>query len=74
MSKQVNELKARVEWLENELSAKMDSADELYKVSLTDKKRSNNVISLIVPEEYGLCKIHKIDISQLKDFIELGLK
>ncbi len=50
------------------------SADELYKVSLTDKKRSNNVISLIVPEEYGLCKIHKIDISQLKDFIELGLK
>lgn len=50
------------------------SADELYKASLTDKKRSHNVISLIVPEEYGLCKIHKIEVSQLKDFIELGLK
>ncbi len=50
------------------------SADELYKVSLTDKKRSRDVISLIVPEEYGLCKIHKINIDQLKDFVELGLK
>lgn len=49
------------------------SADELYKVTLTDKKRSRDVISLIVPEEYGLCKIHKINIEQLKDFIESGL-
>ena len=49
------------------------SADELYKVTLTDKKRSRDVISLIVPEEYGLCKIHKINIDQLKDFIESGL-
>lgn len=49
------------------------SADDLYKVSLTDKKRSQDVISLIVPEKYGLCKIHKINIDQLKDFIELGL-
>ena len=50
------------------------SADDLYKVSMTDKKRSRDVISLIVPEEYGLCKIHKISVDQLKDFIELGLK
>lgn len=50
------------------------TADELYKVSLTDKKRSRDTISLIVPEEYGLCKIHKISVEQLKDFIELGLK
>ncbi len=49
------------------------SADELYKVTLTDKKRSRDVISLIVPEEYGLCKIHKINIEQLKYFIESGL-
>ncbi len=49
------------------------SAEELYKVSLTDKKRSRDVISLIVPEEYGLCKIHKITVEQLKDFIESGL-
>ena len=49
------------------------SADDLYKVSLTDKKRSRDIISLIVPEEYGLCKIHKINIEQLKDFIESGL-
>ncbi len=49
-------------------------ADELYKASLKDKKRSRDTISLIVPEEYGLCKIHKISVEQLKDFIELGLK
>ena len=50
------------------------TADELYKASLTDKKRSGDEISLIVPEEYGLCKIHKVSVDQLKDFIEAGLK
>lgn len=49
------------------------SAEELYEVSLSDKKRSLDTISLIVPEEYGLCKIHKVPVEQLKDFIELGL-
>lgn len=49
------------------------SAEELYRVTLTDKKRSRDVISLIVPEEYGLCKIHKISIEQLKDFIVSGM-
>lgn len=50
------------------------SADDLYKVTLTDKKRSGGSISLIVPKEYGLCKIRKVNIEQLKEFIELGLK
>ena len=50
------------------------SADDLYKVTLTDKKRSGGSISLIVPEKYGLCKIRKVNIEQLKEFIELGLK
>ncbi len=49
------------------------TADELYKVSLTDKKRSSDMISLIIPEKYGLCKIQKITVEQLKDFIEAGL-
>ena len=50
------------------------STDELYEITLTDKKRSNDIISLIVPEEYGLCKIRKVNIEQLKEFIESGLK
>ena len=58
----------------NNLPTKCDfTAEELYKVSLADKKRSNDVISLVVPERYGLCKIYKISIEQLKDFIEAGL-
>lgn len=50
------------------------STDELYEITLTDKKRSNDIISLIVPKEYGLCKIRKVNIEQLKEFIESGLK
>ena len=50
------------------------SAEELCKVALTDKKRSQDTISLIVPEKYGLCKIEKVGIEKIKEFIELGLK
>ena len=49
------------------------TAEELYKVSLSDKKRSLDTISLIIPEKYGLCKIEKIGIEKLKEFIEAGL-
>ena len=49
------------------------SAEELYKVSLSDKKRSLDTISLIIPETYGLCKIEKISVEKLKEFIESGL-
>lgn len=49
------------------------TAEELYKVSLSDKKRSLDTISLIVPESYGLCKIEKISVEKLKEFIESGL-
>lgn len=49
------------------------TAEELYKVSLSDKKRSLDTISLIIPEKYGLCKIEKISVDNLKEFIEAGL-
>lgn len=49
------------------------TAEELYKVSLSDKKRSLDTISLIIPEKYGLCKIEKISVNELKKFIEAGL-
>ena len=50
------------------------SAEELYRAALSDKKRSLDTISLIVPEKFGLCKIVKVSVSELKTFIELGLK
>lgn len=49
------------------------SAEELYKASLSDKKRSFDTMSLIVPEEYGLCKIMKLPVEDLQNFIEKGL-
>ena len=49
------------------------TADELYKISLSDKKRSLDTISLIVPDSYGLCKIEKTSVDKLKEFIEAGL-
>ncbi len=49
------------------------TAEELYKASLSDKKRSLDTISLIIPEKYGLCKIEKISVNELKKFIKAGL-
>ena len=49
------------------------TAEELYKISLSDKKRSLDTISLIIPEKYGFCKIEKISVDNLKEFIEAGL-
>ena len=49
------------------------TADELYKVSLSDKKRTLDTIALIVPEKYGLCKIMKLPVEDLLNFIEKGM-
>lgn len=49
------------------------SAEELYSASLSDKKRSFDTMSLIVPEELGLCKIMKLPVEDLQNFIEKGM-
>ena len=49
------------------------SAEELYKASLKDKKRSFDTISIIVPDKLGLCKIVKLPVEELQNFIEKGL-
>ena len=49
------------------------SAGELYSASLSDKKRSLDSISLIIPESYGRCKIEKVSVDNLRDFIEQGI-
>lgn len=49
------------------------SAEDLYKVSLSDKKRSLDTMALIVPEKYGLCKIAKLPVEDLLNFIEKGM-
>ena len=49
------------------------SAEELYKASLKDKKRSLDTIAIIVPDELGVCKIVKLPVDDLRNFIEKGL-
>ncbi len=49
------------------------STEELYKASLSDKKRSFDTIDVIVPEKSGLCKIVKLPIEDLQNFIEKGM-
>lgn len=58
----------------NSLPVKCEfSAEELYAAAFSDKKRSLDTISLIVPEKYGLCKIQKVSVKNLKEFIKQGL-
>ncbi len=49
------------------------STEAIYKASLSDKKRSFDTMSLIVPEELGLCKIMKLPVEDLQNFIEKGM-
>lgn len=50
------------------------TADELYTYALTDKKIMGNKITMVVPESLGKCRLHKITLTELKTFIEEGLK
>ena len=49
------------------------SAQQLFSITLRDKKRSSDNINLIVPKAIGQCEIYKIPVSQLQSFIEAGL-
>lgn len=49
------------------------SADELFRATLSDKKRSADDITLVIPSEFGKCELYKTQINSLKDIIEKGL-
>ena len=49
------------------------SADELYDVTLNDKKRTGGEISLVVPEKLGKCVLKKVPVEQVYDFIKSGI-
>ena len=49
------------------------SAAILAQIAQSDKKRSGNVLNLIIPCEIGTCVIHPICISQFESIIEAGL-
>ena len=49
------------------------SASELFYYALSDKKRSGNTVSLIIPREIGRCDVILTQVSDLKNFIQEGL-
>jgi 3-dehydroquinate synthase len=49
------------------------TAEELFSHSLSDKKRSGNTVSLIIPRAIGSCDIVPVNTENLKSFIEAGL-
>ena len=49
------------------------TSEKLYQAALSDKKRSGDSVSLIIPRDIGNCEIRSIPVSELESFIEAGL-
>ncbi len=49
------------------------TANELYQQILKDKKRTGNLLNLIIPNRVGLCQVRKTPISELESILEVGL-
>ena len=49
------------------------SAEELADISLKDKKRFGDSITLVIPYAIGDSRLYKINVNELKDFIKRGL-
>lgn len=47
--------------------------EDIYRYTLSDKKRSGGTVQLIIPEKIGLCHIVPTALTQLKTFIEEGM-
>lgn len=45
------------------------SPTQLCDAALKDKKRSGENITLVIPKELGICKLHSIPVSELNNFI-----
>lgn len=48
------------------------NAEQLYHSALSDKKRSGDLVNLIIPRSIGDCDICPTEISKVKSFIEAG--
>lgn len=49
------------------------SAEALYNVTLSDKKRAGNEVTLVMPKEVGNCVLHKVKTEALLEYIKKGL-
>lgn len=49
------------------------TAEQLYEVACSDKKRAGGTISLIIPETMGKCIAKKLPVEETLDFIKAGI-
>lgn len=49
------------------------SAEELYSVALSDKKRSGDFITLVLPKNEGECILNTITVAKLLEYIKKGI-
>lgn len=49
------------------------SPEELYSAALGDKKSAGKSITIVVPEKIGSCRLVKLPIEELRDWIAAGL-
>ena len=49
------------------------TADELYKVALSDKKRSGGFITVVLPKVWGECILNTITVEKLLEYIKKGI-
>lgn len=49
------------------------SSEELFSVALSDKKRSGDSITLVLPKREGECVLEKIKVDELLEFIKKGI-
>ena len=49
-------------------------AEAIYRAALSDKKRSADTVSLVIPKEIGSCEIIPVSINDLKQWINMGMQ
>lgn len=47
--------------------------EELYKVAISDKKRSGDFITVVLPKQVGECILKKITLDELLEYIKKGI-
>ena len=50
------------------------SAADLARAALSDKKRSGDTITIVVPQRIGTCQLHKLPVAELEHLIAAGLE
>lgn len=49
------------------------SAKTLAEAALSDKKRRGGLLTLVLPERIGACRLEKVEVSQLEEYFQRGI-